>query len=59
SRAQDPGGTGLGLAIVRHIALIHQGAAEAESHAGEGSTFRLRIPLRPAGKLSREGPEPH
>jgi two-component system phosphate regulon sensor histidine kinase PhoR len=45
SRAQDPGGTGLGLAIVRHIALIHQGAAEAESHAGEGSTFRLRIPL--------------
>ena len=37
-------GTGLGLAIVRHIALLHQGSAEAESHAGEGSVFRLRLP---------------
>jgi two-component system phosphate regulon sensor histidine kinase PhoR len=46
SRTQDPGGTGLGLAIVRHIALIHQGAVEVESHAGEGSLFRLRIPLQ-------------
>jgi two-component system phosphate regulon sensor histidine kinase PhoR len=45
SRSQDPGGTGLGLAIVRHIALLHQGAVEVESHAGEGSEFRLRIPL--------------
>jgi two-component system phosphate regulon sensor histidine kinase PhoR len=43
SRSQDPGGTGLGLAIVRHIALLHQGTVEVESHAGEGSTFRLRI----------------
>jgi two-component system phosphate regulon sensor histidine kinase PhoR len=43
SRSQDPGGTGLGLAIVRHIALLHQGSVEVESHAGEGSTFRLRI----------------
>jgi len=38
------GGTGLGLSIVRHIALIHNGIAEAESHAGEGSVFRIRIP---------------
>jgi two-component system phosphate regulon sensor histidine kinase PhoR len=45
SRSQDPGGTGLGLAIVRHIALLHQGAVEVESHAGEGSEFRIRIPL--------------
>jgi two-component system phosphate regulon sensor histidine kinase PhoR len=45
SRTQDPGGTGLGLAIVRHIALLHQGAVEVESHAGEGSLFRLRLPL--------------
>jgi two-component system phosphate regulon sensor histidine kinase PhoR len=34
---------GLGLAIVRHIALLHHGTAEAESRAGEGSVFRLRI----------------
>ena len=37
--------TGLGLAIVRHIALLHSGTAEAESHAGEGSLFRLRLPV--------------
>jgi two-component system phosphate regulon sensor histidine kinase PhoR len=45
SRSQDPGGTGLGLAIVRHIALLHQGTVEVDSHAGEGSVFRMRIPV--------------
>jgi two-component system phosphate regulon sensor histidine kinase PhoR len=43
-RSHDPGGTGLGLAIVRHIALLHRGTVEVESHAGEGSVFRIRIP---------------
>ncbi|MCL2801984.1 MAG: ATP-binding protein [Treponema sp.] len=38
-------GTGLGLAIVRHIALLHNGKAEAESYAGEGSVFRITIPV--------------
>jgi two-component system phosphate regulon sensor histidine kinase PhoR len=41
--AQSAKGTGLGLSIVRHIALLHKGTAEAESHAGEGSIFRIRI----------------
>ncbi|MDR2073232.1 MAG: hypothetical protein LBP60_07350 [Spirochaetaceae bacterium] len=45
SRTQDPGGTGLGLAIVRHIALLHRGVVEVESHAGEGSVFTLRLPV--------------
>jgi two-component system phosphate regulon sensor histidine kinase PhoR len=49
SRSHDPGGTGLGLAIVRHIALLHQGAVEVESHAGEGSVFRIRIKTQNAG----------
>jgi len=40
------GGTGLGLSIVRHIALLHKGSAEAESRAGEGSVFRIRVPSR-------------
>jgi two-component system, OmpR family, phosphate regulon sensor histidine kinase PhoR len=44
SRSREAGGTGLGLSIVRHIALIHKGKAEAESHAGEGSVFRIIIP---------------
>ncbi|MDR1373770.1 MAG: PAS domain-containing protein [Treponema sp.] len=45
ARSREAGGTGLGLAIVRHIALLHGGTAEAESHAGEGSIFRIRIPV--------------
>jgi two-component system phosphate regulon sensor histidine kinase PhoR len=46
ARSRSHGGAGLGLAIVRHIASIHRGVAEAESHAGEGSIFRIRIPLK-------------
>jgi len=42
--AWETGGTGLGLSIVRHIALLHKGSAEAESRAGEGSVFRIRVP---------------
>jgi len=38
------GGTGLGLSIVRHIALLHNGKAEVESRAGEGSVFRIKLP---------------
>jgi len=45
SRSREAGGTGLGLSIVRHIALLHRGNVEAESHTGEGSTFRLKLPL--------------
>jgi len=37
-------GTGLGLSIVRHIALLHNGNAEAESQTGVGSVFRIIIP---------------
>ena len=44
SHSRETGGTGLGLSIVRHIALLHKGTAEVESHAGEGSVFRVRIP---------------
>jgi len=45
ARSREAGGTGLGLSIVRHIALLHKGKAEVESRAGEGSTFRIRIPV--------------
>ena len=43
-RSRESGGTGLGLSIVRHIALLHKGRAEVESHAGEGSAFRIVLP---------------
>ncbi|MDR2517303.1 MAG: PAS domain-containing protein [Spirochaetaceae bacterium] len=44
AHSRAAGGTGLGLAIVHHIALLHNGTATAESHAGEGSVFTLRLP---------------
>jgi two-component system phosphate regulon sensor histidine kinase PhoR len=46
ARDRKSGGTGLGLAIVRHIALAHGGEAHAQSWAGEGSIFTIRIPLK-------------
>ncbi len=38
-------GTGLGLALVKKIVDDHQGEIRVESKAGEGVTFRLRLPL--------------
>ena len=45
SRSRDMGGTGLGLSIVKHIAQGHGGSVEVESTVGQGSTFRLKMPV--------------
>lgn len=45
ARSRELGGTGLGLAIVKHVASAHDGDVGFESVPGEGSTFRVRIPL--------------
>jgi len=43
------GGTGLGLALVKHVLNRHRGRLTIESRAGEGATFRVRLPLSPGG----------
>lgn len=45
ARSRELGGTGLGLAIAKHVALAHDGDVTFESVSGEGTTFRVRIPL--------------
>jgi signal transduction histidine kinase len=40
-----PDGTGLGLAICSEIVREHGGTLNYETVPGEGTTFRLRIPL--------------
>jgi signal transduction histidine kinase len=40
-------GTGLGLTLVSQIAAAHDGAITLDSAPGKGSTFRLRLPIRP------------
>ena len=47
ARSRTTGGTGLGLAIVRNVAHAHNGDVTVESREGDGSTFRLRVPMLP------------
>jgi two-component system phosphate regulon sensor histidine kinase PhoR len=45
ARSRKLGGTGLGLAIVKHIALAHGGTVKVTSSPGDGSTFKLMLPV--------------
>ena len=39
-------GTGLGLAVVKRVVERHQGRIEIESEVGQGSTFRVLLPVQ-------------
>jgi two-component system phosphate regulon sensor histidine kinase PhoR len=38
-------GTGLGLPIVKSVVEAHRGVIEVESQVGQGSTFRVLLPV--------------
>jgi two-component system OmpR family sensor kinase len=48
SRSRAHGGSGLGLSIAASIAEGHGGRLELDTCPGEGSTFRLVLPLQDA-----------
>jgi PAS domain S-box-containing protein len=48
------GGSGIGLAMTYRILQLHHGSVEVQSRLGEGTEFRLRIPLAAAERGRRQ-----
>ncbi|WP_235855136.1 sensor histidine kinase [Nonomuraea aridisoli] len=55
ARSRDGGGTGLGLAIAAALVEAHDGRIEARSRPGEGTTFRVILPVRGPGSAGPGG----
>ncbi|RCS64391.1 HAMP domain-containing protein [Brachybacterium sp. JB7] len=53
SRARTLGGTGLGLSISAEDARLHTGWLQAWGQEGRGAVFRLTLPRRPGGTITR------
>lgn len=49
SSSRQTRGVGVGLALAREIVHFHGGTLKVESIEGEGSTFRISLPLNPTG----------
>ncbi|HEV2390851.1 MAG TPA: ATP-binding protein [Verrucomicrobiae bacterium] len=59
ARSRDQGGAGLGLSIVKSICTAHHGRVEASSSPGQGSRFRVELPLVPANSNSKHNHHEH
>lgn len=50
-------GTGLGLSVSHGIVAAHGGSIEVQSKVGEGSTFRVYLPIDPSAAEAAQQPE--
>lgn len=48
---RQAGGTGIGLFLVKHLVERHEGNITLESELGKGTTFTVKLPLRPKQAL--------
>ncbi|MUG74062.1 sensor histidine kinase [Paenibacillus validus] len=55
ARSRAQGGAGLGLSITKSIVDLHGGTIEVESVEGEGTSFRIHLPLHPPGAVADSG----
>jgi two-component system, NtrC family, sensor kinase len=56
TRSRTGKGTGLGLSISHRIIASHGGEIEASSDGpGQGSTFKVRVPIQPPANLAESG----
>jgi len=51
-------GTGLGLSLARELVRLHGGDILLRSEPGQGSTFRVELPVRPPGVVVDEAEAP-
>jgi len=58
SRSQSVGGTGLGLAIVKHLISVFHGKIDVASTPGQGSRFRVILPIQSRTELPASAEDP-